>query len=96
MTALLLFLDQVIISMLIWIIIASAIMSWLLAFNVINYSNQFVRSVWQMIGAITEPMLKPIRRVLPNLGAIDIAPLVLVLLLLLVRYIINIELLPRV
>jgi YggT family protein len=54
-------------------------MSWLMAFNVINPYNQFVRSLWQGLNALTEPALRPIRRLLPDLGGIDISPLVLIL-----------------
>ena len=68
-----------------WIVIAAVVISWLLAFNVINYSNPFVRSLWQAIGAVTEPLLKPIRRMMPNLGGLDISPIVLLLACLFVR-----------
>jgi YggT family protein len=67
------------ITLYIYIIIAGAVMSWLIAFNVINPYNQFVRSLWQAINALTEPLLRPIRRVLPDLGGIDISPVVLIL-----------------
>ncbi len=60
-----------------WVIIISAVLSWLLAFNVINYDNSFVRSVWNGINALTEPLLRPIRRRLPKMGAIDLSPIVL-------------------
>jgi YggT family protein len=68
-----------IITLYVYIIIAGAIMSWLIAFNVINRYNQFVRSLWLGPNAMTEPVLRPIRRVLPDLGGIDISPLVLIL-----------------
>ncbi len=64
-----------------WIIIASAIMSWLIAFNVINTRNQFVATVWDTLIRLTEPALAPIRRIMPNLGGIDISPVILLLLL---------------
>jgi YggT family protein len=67
------------ITLYIYIIIASAIMSWLIAFNVINPYNQFVRSLWQALNAVTEPALRPIRRFMPDLGGIDISPVVLIL-----------------
>ena len=67
------------ITLYIYIIIASAVMSWLIAFNVINPYNQFVRSLWQGLNALTEPVLRPIRRCMPDLGGIDISPLVLIL-----------------
>lgn len=62
-----------------WVIIISAVLSWLLAFNVINYSNNFVRSVWNGVNALTEPLLRPIRNRLPTMGALDISPIVLLL-----------------
>ena len=64
----------------IYVIIAGAIMSWLIAFNVVNPYNQFVRSIWQGLNAVTEPLLRPIRRWMPDLGGIDISPMVLILL----------------
>ena len=70
---------NLIINLYIWIIIASAIMSWLIAFNVINPYNQFVRSLWMGLNALTEPALRPIRRFLPDLGGVDISPMVLIL-----------------
>ncbi len=68
------------ITLYIYIIIASAVMSWLIAFNVVNPYNQFVRSIWQALNALTEPLLRPIRRWMPDLGGIDISPVVLILL----------------
>jgi YggT family protein len=62
------------ITLYIYIVIASAVMSWLIAFNVVNPYNQFVRSIWQGLNALTEPVLRPIRRLMPDLGGIDISP----------------------
>ena len=62
-----------------YVIIASVILSWLMAFGVINAYNPFIRSLWQGINAVTEPLLRPIRRVLPDLGGIDISPVILLL-----------------
>jgi YggT family protein len=67
------------ITLYIYIVIASAVMSWLIAFNVVNPYNQFVRSIWQGLNALTEPVLRPIRRLMPDLGGIDISPLVLII-----------------
>jgi YggT family protein len=64
-----------------WIVIASAIMSWLVAFNVINASNDVVRMIWDFLYRVTEPALKPIRRVMPNLGGIDLSPIILLLII---------------
>lgn len=66
-----------VIDLYIWVIIANVILSWLLAFGVINSYNPFVRSLWQAVRAVTEPLLGPIRRMLPNLGSVDISPIVL-------------------
>jgi YggT family protein len=62
-----------------WVIIISAVLSWLIAFNVVNYRNQIVAQIDTTLRALTEPVLAPIRRRLPNLGAVDISPIVLLL-----------------
>ena len=69
----------------IWVLIAGAVLSWLVAFNVVNTRNRFVYLVGDFLHRITEPALRPIRRVLPNLGGVDLSPLVLILLLLFLR-----------
>jgi YggT family protein len=69
----------------IWVVIASVILSWLVAFNVINTGNSFVRQVGEFLHRVTEPVLRPIRNVLPNLGGIDVSPVVLILLLVFAR-----------
>lgn len=74
-----------IIGIYIWVLIASAILSWLVAFNVVNTRNRFVYLLGDFLHRITEPALRPIRRILPNLGGVDLSPLVLILLLLFVR-----------
>lgn len=63
----------------IWVLIASAILSWLVTFNVINTSNRFVYMIGDFLYRITEPALRPIRRFIPNMGGIDISPVVLIL-----------------
>jgi YggT family protein len=68
-----------------WIIIVQAILSWLIGFNVINTSNQFVRQLWESLERLTEPLYRPIRRVMPDLGALDLSPLVVLLLLSILR-----------
>lgn len=62
-----------------WVIIFSVILSWLVAFGVVNPYNPFVRTLDQAFNAVTEPLLRPIRRMMPDLGAVDLAPLVLIL-----------------
>ena len=68
-----------------YIIIAQAILSWLVAFNVINTYNDFVRSFLGALDRITEPLYRPIRRILPDFGGIDFSPLVVLLLIYVVR-----------
>ena len=65
----------------IWLLVGSALLSWLLAFNVLNSRNQVVYTIADFLYRITEPALRPIRRFVPNLGGIDISPVVLILLL---------------
>jgi len=73
-----------------FIVIASAIFSWLFAFNVINSSNQFVNQIGSMLYQITEPMYRPIRRFMPNLNGIDLSPIiVLVIIFFLQRFIVT-------
>ncbi|WP_186387519.1 MULTISPECIES: YggT family protein [unclassified Stappia] len=62
-----------------WVIIASAIFSWLYAFNVINSRNQFVAMIGQVLYNLTEPLLRPIRRYVPSMGGLDLSPIVLLL-----------------
>ena len=69
----------------IYILVASAVLSWLIAFNVINMRNQFVAMIVEALWRLTEPALRPIRRFLPNLGGLDISPVVLILLLIFVQ-----------
>ena len=64
-----------------FIIIAAAVVSWLVAFNVINVRNDFVRTVWDTLTRLTEPVLRPIRERLPNMGGIDISPIIVLLII---------------
>jgi len=68
-----------------WLIILSAIFSWLYAFNVVNPRNQFVGTIGNFLYKVTEPALRPIRRLLPDLGGIDISPIILLLLIFFLR-----------
>jgi len=63
----------------IWVIIASAVLSWLIAFGVVNTSNRFVYTLGDMLHRLTEPALRPLRQIVPNLGGIDISPVILIL-----------------
>jgi YggT family protein len=69
----------------IYILIASAILSWLVAFNVVNTRNQFVAMIGNFLYQITEPLLRPIRNILPNLGGIDISPVILILIIVFIQ-----------
>jgi len=71
-----------------WIVIASAVFSWLFAFNVVNPRNQFVGAIGNALYRLTEPALRPIRNVLPGMGALDLSPLVLLLFLFFLRVLI--------
>ena len=72
----------------IWLLIAAAVLSWLIAFNVVNTRNQVVAMIADMLYRLTEPLLRPIRSMLPNLGGIDVSPVILILLILLLENVI--------
>lgn|SRR5688500_9079232 len=72
-----------------WIIIGQVILSWLIAFNVLNTSSQGVRSFLSALDRMTAPLYRPIRRILPDFGGIDFSPLVLLLLIQVVRILLN-------
>jgi YggT family protein len=80
----------------IWMLIAAAVLSWLVAFNVVNTRNQVVAIVGDFLYRITEPALRPIRNMLPNLGGIDISPVILILIIIFIRYCIALYILPNV
>ncbi|MEH6758379.1 MAG: YggT family protein [Parasphingorhabdus sp.] len=61
------------------VIIVQAIMSWLLAFNVINLQNDIARAIWTTIDALTAPIYRPIRRIMPDFGSIDLTPMVVII-----------------
>ena len=69
-----------------WILIAAVIVSWLTAFNVINVHNNFVRSLLRVLLALTEPVLAPIRRMLPSMGGLDLSPIVVFVLIWFLQY----------
>lgn len=80
----------------VWLLIASAVLSWLIAFNVVNTRNQFVSTVWDLLYRITEPALRPIRNMLPNLGGIDISPIILLLAIFFIQSVITRYIYPNV
>ena len=84
MKSLFLLIDSII-NIYIWLIIINAILSWLVAFNVLNTQNRFVFAVLNATHQLTDPVLNKIRKFIPNLGSIDISPVVLILLLFFIR-----------
>ncbi|MBX3454919.1 YggT family protein [Ferrovibrio sp.] len=90
----LIWLIDTLIGLYIWLLIGSAILSWLVAFNVVNTSNRFVYIIGDFLYRVTEPALRPIRRVLPNLGGLDISPVLLILLLLFLQNLLLRDLAP--
>ena len=72
----------------IWLLIAAAVLSWLIAFNVVNTRNPVVAAIADFLYRITEPLLRPIRGMMPNLGGIDVSPVILILIILLIENII--------
>ena len=72
---------QIALQLFIYALIISAILSWLVAFNIINTGNQFVSTIGYFLHRVTEPALRPIRRIVPDLGGIDISPILLILLI---------------
>ena len=79
---------DLLLNILTWIIIIQAVLSWLVAFNVINTYNDFVRQILYAFDRITEPLYRPIRKILPDFGALDLSPLVVLLLIYILRNII--------
>jgi YggT family protein len=90
----LLYLFNTAISIYIWLLIASVVLSWLIAFNVINTGNRFVYQIRDFLYRITEPVLRPIRSVLPNLGGVDISPIILIVGLHFLQVLVNRDLAP--
>lgn len=80
----------------IYLLIAAAVLSWLVAFNVVNTRNQVVGMVGDFLYRITEPVLRPIRNAMPNLGGIDVSPVVLILIIILLEKVIYYYIYPNV
>jgi len=79
---------DLLLGVLLWIIIIQAVLSWLVVFNVVNTSNDFVRQVLYALSRLTEPLYRPIRRIMPDFGALDFSPLVVLLLIQILRSIV--------
>ncbi|WP_395670860.1 YggT family protein [Phenylobacterium sp.] len=73
------FIISSLLSLLVWAIIISAILSWLVAFDVINLRNRFVYSVSRFLDAVTAPVMRPFQRIIPPLGGVDLSPIVVIL-----------------
>ncbi len=80
----------------VWLLIGAAILSWLIAFNVVNTRNQVVALVADFLYRITEPALRPIRNMMPGLGGIDISPVILILIIILIERVIVYYIYPNV
>ena len=80
----------------IWLLIASAILSWLVAFNVVNTRNQVVATIGEFLYRITEPVLRPIRNMMPNFGGLDISPIIVILIIMFLQRVITYYIYPNV
>ena len=85
---------SMVINLLIWLLIINAVLSWLLAFDVVNRSNRLVNTIWDFTNRLTEPLLAPLRKVIPLIGGIDLSPMVLILLLIFLDNLVKFDL-PR-
>ena len=79
-----------------YVVLAMIIMSWLIAFNVVNTRNQFVSQVWRVLNALTDPVLRPIRRWMPNFSGLDISPIILFLIIFFIQQVIIRYIMPYV
>ena len=84
----------IVLDLYVWLLIAAAILSWLIAFNVVNTRYQFVSSIAEFLYRITEPVLRPIRNLIPDLGGLDISPIILILLIMLIQRVISYYIYP--
>jgi YggT family protein len=85
---------QLVLDLYVWLLIASAILSWLIAFNVVNTRNQLVAAVAEFLYRITEPLLAPIRSFMPNLGGLDVSPIILIIIIIFIQKLIAYNLMP--
>jgi YggT family protein len=86
----------IVLDLYVWLLIASAILSWLIAFNVVNTRNQFIAAVGEFLYRITEPVLAPIRNRLPSLGGLDLSPIVVILIIMFLQRVISYYIYPNV
>jgi len=87
---------MIVLDLYIWLLIAAAVLSWLIAFNVVNVRNQFVGMIADFLYRITEPVLRPIRGMMPNLGGLDISPVILILIIYFIQNVIRYYVYPNV
>jgi YggT family protein len=76
---------KIVLDLYVWLLIAAAVLSWLVAFNVVNVRNPVVATIGDFLYRITEPLLRPIRNMMPNLGGLDISPVILILIIILIQ-----------
>jgi YggT family protein len=86
----------IVLDLYVWLLIAAAILSWLIAFNVVNTRNQLVSAIAEFLYRITEPLLAPIRSFMPNLGGLDISPIILILIIYFIQRVIIYYVYPNV
>ncbi len=86
----------IVLDLYVWLLIASAILSWLIAFNVVNTRNQFVAAVAEFLYRITEPVLRPIRTFIPSFGGLDISPIIVILIIMFIQRVITYYIYPYV
>ena len=76
---------SILLNILWWIIIVQAVMSWLIAFNVINTHNDFVGQLWHVLERITEPLYQPFRRIMPDFGGLDLTPMLVLIIIIILQ-----------
>jgi YggT family protein len=86
----------IVLQLYIYLLIAAAVLSWLIAFNVVNVRNPVVQAVGEFLFRITEPLLRPIRSMLPSMGGLDISPVILILIIILIERLIIYYIYPNV
>ena len=76
---------DVVLNLLVWVLIIQAVMSWLIAFNVINTHNDFVGQLWHVLERITEPLYRPFRRIMPDFGGLDLTPMLVLIIIIILQ-----------
>ena len=84
MTSIIILISQII-EIFIWLLIAQAILSWLIAFNIVNTTSNLINLIGNFLYKVTEPLLRPIRKLLPDFGGVDVSPVILIILLIFFR-----------